>query len=471
MNPQKVENYCNNLWDESIIPELVEYIKNPCKSPAFDPDWEQNGFLQQAIEQFSAWAKQHAPKDMQLDVLQLPGRTPLLFIEVPGHNDDTILMYGHMDKQPEMVGWEPELGPWKPVMRDNKLYGRGGADDGYALFASLTALLALQEQNIPHARCVIIIEACEESGSYDLPYYIDHLQDRIGEPSLVICLDSGAGNYQQLWNTTSLRGMVCGDLSVKVLTEGVHSGAAGGVVPESFTILRDVLNRIENSATGEITLPECKADIPTQRLEQAAVAANVLQDETYRCFPFVNENVEPGGKTPVENILLRTWHPSLAVTGLDGMPNIANAGNVLRPETTVRLAFRLPPTCNATRAAEAIKIALETSPPHQAEVKFTLDAAESGWNAPAVSKWLANACDAASDAFFNAECVSMGEGGSIPFMGMLGEKFPKAQFLITGVLGPKSNAHGPNEFLHIPMVKKVTCCVAAVVAKHFEALA
>lgn len=471
MNHQKIEEFANQTWDSSIINELVEYIKIPCKSPMFDKNWQQNGFMDKAMQQLAAWAKHHAAKDMQMDVVQLPERTPLLMIEIPGQIDETILMYGHMDKQPEMTGWEEGLGPWKPVIRDNKLYGRGAADDGYALFASLTAILALQEQNIPHARCVIIIEACEESGSYDLPFYIDHLKEKIGEPNLVICLDSGAGNYEQMWSTTSLRGVTMGDLTVQVLTEGVHSGAAGGAVPESFQLLRQLLSRIEDEKTGEILLPECQVEIPEQRLEQAKLAAEILDTDVYRCYPFTDENSLPRGATPEENLLLRTWHSNLAVIGIEGIPPLAEAGNVLRPYTTARLSFRLPPTCNPKKASRAIKAALEKDPPYNAKVTYNDLDGQGGWNAPAVAPWLHNAANEASKTYFHKDTAYMGEGGSIPFMGLLGEKFPEAQFLITGVLGPKSNAHGPNEFLNIPFAKKLTCCVADVVAAHYKEFA
>ncbi len=467
MDTQKINTYVEKAWDESIINELIDYIKIPCKSPAYDAEWAQHGFIEQAINQMTQWAKKHAPKDMQLEVLRLPGRTPLIYIEIPGQNDETVLLYGHMDKQPEMAGWDENLGPWKPVLRDDKLYGRGGADDGYAMFAALTAIRALEEQNIPHARCIVLIEACEESGSYDLPPYIDHLKNRIGTPDLIVCLDSGCGNYQQLWSTTSLRGMVAGNLRIEILTEGVHSGSASGVVPSSFRILRQLLSRIEDEKTGKILLPECFVEIPKQRQQQAATAAQVLDKAIYQCFPFVAE-ANPTKLDPEQALLLRTWEPTLSVTGVAGIPAIEHAANTLRPYTTVKLSFRLPPTCDINAAEIAIKKPLENDPPYGAKVTFTPEQNGSGWNAPAVSDWLAQASDEASQAFFGEKCVYMGEGGSIPFMGMLGEKFPQAQFLITGVLGPKSNAHGPNEFLHIPTGKKVTACVAYVLAKHYH---
>ncbi len=467
MNQQQLKQFIDNTWDESIIPSLVDYIKIPNKSPMFDADWFANGYMEQAMELIRSWCEQHAVPNMHIEVVRLDGRTPLLYIDIPGEHDDTVLLYGHMDKQPEMTGWEQGLGPWTPVLRDDKLYGRGGADDGYSAYASLTAIKALQEQGIKHSRCVILIEGCEESGSYDLPFYIDHLSDRIGTPSLVVCLDSGAANYKQLWSTTNLRGVVSANLSVNILTEGVHSGYASGIVPDSFQILRQLLSRVHDQNTGDILLPELIADIPAQRIEQAHQTAKVVGQGVVRSQPFV-EGAKPMRDDISELILNRTWRATLTVTGIDDIPTIKNAGNVLRPRTTVKLSFRVPPTCHVDTAAKAIKKALEVDPPYNAQVNCNIEETGPGWNAPAVAPWLDEALHEASNTYFGKPAMYLGEGGSIPFMGMLGEKFPEAQFLITGVLGPKSNAHGPNEFLHIPMGKNITCCVAHVLAKQAQ---
>ena len=469
MKSEELHQFCNKIWDNSVVPELIDYIRIPNKSPMFDPDWQAHGYMEDAVAQFERWCLAQNIPGMQLDVVRLPDRTPLLFMDIPGDSDETILLYGHLDKQPEMTGWREGLGPWEPVIEGDKLYGRGGADDGYATFASLTAIKALQEQQIPHARCVVIIEACEESGSFDLPYYIDHLAGRIGKPELVICLDSGCGNYDQLWNTTSLRGLIGGELRVEILSEGVHSGDASGVVPSSFRILRQLLDRIDESHSGVVAANEFNVQIPRQRIQQAEIAAEVLQEEVYAKFPFIGET-QPASVDLVELVLNRTWRPALAVTGADGLPTIDNAGNVLRPLTSVKLSLRLPPTCDAKIATQKLKDLLESDPPYGAKISFKPDWDASGWHAPPMVDWLEQAIDEASMNCFGAPAVHMGEGGSIPFMGMLGEKFPDAQFLITGVLGPQSNAHGPNEFLHIPTAKKLTCCVAEVIAKHYETL-
>ncbi len=483
-----IERFVSQKWDDEIIPQLVEYIRIPNKSPMFDADWAQHGYMDAAVALMESWANSQTLPGMTLEVVRLEGRTPLIFIEIPSSHvspdgpgsgntrrgEDCVLLYGHLDKQPEMTGWDEGLGPWEPVLKDDKLFGRGGADDGYAIFGSLTAIQALQQQGIPHARCVVLIEACEESGSYDLPAYVDHLAGRIGKPSLVVCLDSGCGNYEQLWCTTSLRGLAGGNLTVKVLEEGVHSGDASGIVPSSFRLMRQLLSRIEDETTGRILLDGLHVPLPSDRMAQAQTVADVLGGAVYDKFPLLpgmTPMFEGGGATGdlTELVLNRTWRPSLSVTGVDGIPPLESAGNVLRPYTSLKLSLRIPPTLDGKRAGELLKDALESDPPNGAEVTLELEKASSGWNAPTMAPWLEQAIETASQEFFGEPAIYMGEGGTIPFMGMLGEKFPGAQFMITGVLGPHSNAHGPNEFLHIPMGKRVTASVARVVADHWVA--
>jgi acetylornithine deacetylase/succinyl-diaminopimelate desuccinylase-like protein len=466
MDKSAIRTHVERLWDESIVAELVEYIRIPNKSVAFDRDWKAHGHMDRVVARFEDWARRQPIRGMKLEVVRLEGRTPLLFMEIPGDSKDCVLLYGHMDKQPEMSGWREGLGPWDPVLEGDRLYGRGSADDGYATFACLGALGALQANSVKHARCVVIIEACEESGSFDLPHYIAHLAPRIGQPSLCIALDSGCGNYDQLWLTTSLRGLVGGKLQVDVLTEGVHSGDAGGVVPDSFRIVRQLLSRVEDEATGKVLAPEFYATIPDARLKQAAATAAVLGDDISTKFPFI-EHTRPVSNNPAELILNRAWRPALSIIGADGLPSTGNAGNVLRPGTAVSLSLRLPPTVDPKVASRKLKSILENDPPYGCKVTFQPNWGAAGWNAPELSPWLERSLDAASNDYFGKPTAYMGEGGTIPFMGMLGERFPQSQFLITGVLGPHANAHGPNEFLHIPTAKKVTCCVAKVIADHF----
>lgn len=463
-NHQKLYNYVEKQWQDEIIPSLCEYIKIPNKSPNFDEQWQEHGYMEQAVTHIANWCTAHAPKQMHLEVLRIPGRTPLIYMEIPGQIDKTVLLYGHLDKQPEMTGWDEDLAPWKPVLKNGRLYGRGGADDGYAAYASLTAIRALEDQNVPIPRCVLLIEACEESGSYDLPFYIDLVKDRLGQPSLIICLDSGAGNYEQLWMTTSLRGNVVGELTVELINEGVHSGNASGIVADSFRIARHLISGIEDEVTGEIKVPQLHCTIPEERVKQAEYCAKVLGDEVYSEFPW-HPGVKPVVLDKQELILNRTWRPALTVTGADGFPAIANAGNVMRPKTAFKLSMRIPPKVDPKFAAQALEEALLEKPLYNAKVTFKLDSSSPGWDAPVLAPWLAQAADEASRIYYDKPAAYMGEGGTIPFMGMLGEKFPDAQFMITGVLGPHSNAHGPNEFLHLDMVQKLTACVAYVISR------
>jgi acetylornithine deacetylase/succinyl-diaminopimelate desuccinylase-like protein len=455
------------FWDDAIVPALIDYIRIPAKSPHFDPEWQKNGHIERAAQLAFDWCRAHALPGMTLELVRLEGRTPLLFIELPASgavNAGPVLVYGHLDKQPEMTGWRDGFGPWTPVIEDGRLYGRGGADDGYSVFCALAALRELRASGRAHARIAMMIECCEESGSTDLPAYLDALAPRVGAPALVIGLDSGCGNYDQLWGTTSLRGIVNGVLTVEVLSEGVHSGDASGVVASSFRIARRLLDRIEDSATGAIVADSAfHAPIPKERVAQAVDAAGVLGDELWRRFPFV-PGMQPMGADLPERILNRTWRPFLGVIGADGLPAPAAAGNVLRPKTALSLSLRLPPTAAAEPAAKRLKQILEADPPYGASVRFDYEQAAEGWSAPPTAAWLAAAIDAASREHYGEPAMWMGEGGTIPFMAMLGAKYPAAQFLITGVLGPHSNAHGPNEFLHIGYARKLTACVADILA-------
>jgi acetylornithine deacetylase/succinyl-diaminopimelate desuccinylase-like protein len=467
MDTSKASLFIDALWSDSIVAQLTDYIRIPNKSPHFDPEWQAHGHMDAAVRLIEKWCREYAPPGSTIEVVRLPNRTPLIFMDIPGSGDDCVLLYGHLDKQPEMTGWESGLGPWTPVLRGDKLFGRGGADDGYSAFASLAAIRTLAEQKLPHARCVVLIEACEESGSYDLPYYIDALAARIGKPSLIVCLDSGCGNYDQLWSTTSLRGMAGGVLRATVLTEGVHSGDASGVVASSFRVIRELLSRLEDEHTGAIKPSFLHVDIPEQRRQQARATTSALGTAVYDKFPFV-PGMRPMSDDLTELALNRTWRPALSITGAEGLPALQDSGNVLRPTTAVKISLRLPPTLKSVPAGKALKELFEKDPPYGAKVEFTGEKAADGWNAPPVSPWLENSLNSASRTFFGRDSMYMGEGGTIPFMAMLGEKFPQAQFVITGVLGPHSNAHGPNEFLHLPTARKLTACVAQVLSDHYE---
>jgi acetylornithine deacetylase/succinyl-diaminopimelate desuccinylase-like protein len=457
-------------WDAEIVPALTQYIRIPAKSPHFEPQWESAGHIERAIQLAHTWVAKQPVRGLTMEIVRLPDRTPLLYFDIAGAGDNTVLLYGHLDKQPEMIGWREGYGPWDPLYENGKLYGRGGADDGYAVFAALSAIGALQTQGIAHARCVGMIETCEESGSYDLPAYLDALAPRMGKVDFVVGLDSGCGDYERLWATTSLRGLAGGILTVEVLTEGVHSGDASGVVPSSFRIARKLLDRIEDCTTGRVLVEEFHASIPAERAEQAARAADILGKIVIDKYPFTGKT-QPMLADRAEALLNRTWRPALSVTGADGMPAIANAGNVLRPQTSLKLSLRLPPPIDGDRASRSLKQVLEADPPYGATVRFEGESGATGWNAPPTQSWLSRAIDDASLQFYGRPAAAMGEGGTIPFMAMLGKHFPDAQFLITGVLGPHANAHGPNEFLHVPYAKKLTACVASILSAHARSAA
>jgi acetylornithine deacetylase/succinyl-diaminopimelate desuccinylase-like protein len=470
MNVAGAKELVEQVWEQSAIPAIAEYIKIPNQSPLFDPLWATNGHQEAAIDLIVNWTKEQNVEGLQLEVVRAEARTPLILITLdatPGC-EETILLYGHLDKQPPMKeAWSEGLGPWTPVLRDGKLYGRGSADDGYAVFSAVTAFKVLQTQNIPHARCVLLIEACEESGSKDLPFYINHKAEHIGSPSLVICLDSGCGDYNHMWLTTSLRGMMLAEVRVRIIDEAVHSGSASGIVPSTFRIMRELLDRVEDCKTGEILIREAHCDISEKTYQYAREMAETLGEPLSAHYAFV-PGAQPVTLDPVEQALNATWKPTLCYTGASGLPDIKDAGNVLRTETALKLSFRLPPPVQPADFEEALARVILKDPPYNAQIVFNVEKGAAGWCMPPLKPWLEKSLMDASLAAFGKPVRLQGEGGSIPFMGMLGRKFPQTQFVITGVLGPGSNAHGPNEFLHIAAAKNITLCVALLIQDHFK---
>lgn len=471
MDDTAAAGHVERTWDDDVLPVLRDYIRIPNVSVAYDAGWREAGHMERATGLLEDWCRRQAAERLdgaRVEVQQVEGRTPLLLVDVPptgdGPRDDTVLLYGHLDKQPPLAGWRPGLGPWEPVLDGDRLYGRGGADDGYSTFAALTALGAVRAAGGAHGRCLVLIEASEESGSPDLSAHLALLGDRLGQPSLVVALDSWCGDWDRLWVTTSLRGLVDLTLRVQVLTEGVHSGSAGGVVPSSFRILRTLLSRVEDERTGELLVRELHADVPEQRLRQITATAPDLDDFAAR-FPLAGDTRPERASTEAQ-LVARTWQPALEVVGVGGAPPPGEAGNVLRPWTAAKLSLRLPPTADPVAAADAVARRLTTDPPYQAEVTVERGAAEPGWHVPPDAPWLTAALDGASRAAFGAPARALGEGGTIPFMGLLGRRFPEAQFVITGVLGPGSNAHGPNEFLHVPTARRVTLATAHLLDSH-----
>ena len=460
---EAIHAWVDEQWESHVLPSLSDFIEIPALSPAFDDDWAANGYLDDTIDLFLGWLNSLPMKGMSCNVHRLEGRTPVLTITIEGTGDGEVLFYSHLDKQPPVTGWSDGKGPWIPVREDPWLYGRGSVDDGYGGYLSVLSILALQQHGIPHPKATYLIETCEESGSFDLPAYLDELSDILGTPDLVVVMDSGAGDYERLWVTTSLRGLVGGTLKVGVCEEGVHSGMAGGIIPSSFRIARSIISRIEDESTGQVLLPELSVDFSDELHGEAQGIADVLGEKVWTDLPAL-DGVEPQTPGLKEIVLSGNWRPSLSVTGVDGMPSLKHAGNVLRTHTSFKLSMRIPPGVDAAAAEGAMSSALEANPPHGAHVSFTADAAANGFSAPPMDPSFREALNTASLATFGNPMQVFFEGGTIPFLAMMQEKYPNANFLVTGSLGPGGNAHGPDEKLHIPATKCVTTCLTAAIA-------
>ena len=473
MDAERALALSTEMWDTTILPALSAYIEIPNQSPDFDPEWESNGHMDAAVGVMVEWVKAQKVEGLTLQVLKEPGRTPLIFgiIEASsptagGESEKSALLYAHLDKQPPMTeDWAEGLGPYTPVVKEGRLFGRGGADDGYGIFAAITAVKTVQDQGLPHGRMVLLVEASEESSSVDLPHYVETLAGDIGDVDLVVCLDSGASNLDCLWSTTSLRGCVNVELKVSVLDDGVHSGAASGIVPDTFRIARALLNRVEDAESGRVIGDVFYTDIPPLRMEQATRAGEILGSTISDCFPW-KAGVVPVVDDPVEKLLNKTWRPTLTVTGADGLPPTASAGNVLRRSTTLKLSVRLPPTVDSAEATAYLRAELTRDPPYGAHVEVTGDHSGSGWEAPPEPAWLLAAMNDASQAFYGNDAGFIGEGWSIPFLKMLNNRYPAAGMICAGVLDGFANAHGPNESFDIAYAKKLSACIGFILAQH-----
>ena len=453
-------DYIRRNWTDSVLPSLCDFIRIPAQSPSFDPDWEARGELDQAIELFCSWLDTLGIEDMTYETHRLPGRTPILLVDVPGTGSGDVLFYSHLDKQPPVTDlWSEGKHPFDPVFESPYLFGRGSVDDGYGGYLCALAVQTLRSHDVPHPRCRFLIETCEESGSFDLPPYLDSLSDEIGTPDLVVVLDSGAGDYENIWVTESLRGLVAGTLKVEVSSEGVHSGFAGGIIPETFRIARNLISRVENSTTGEILVPELHVEIDESLRNRAERIVEVLGDSVWNGFPML-DGVEPQVIDPVEVVLNGNWRPALAVIGANGFPSTADAGNVLRPFSEFSLSFRIPPGVDSEIALQAVKKILESNPPHGAKVTFSPVVGADGFRAPPLHPSIDSALNRAAQHLYGENWMPLFEGGTIPFLSMMQNRFPDAAFLVTGSMGPDGNAHGPDEKLHVPASENLTLAIS-----------
>lgn len=459
-------------WRRSL-PEFAELVAVPALSPAFDPDGARSAHLAAAAALLRESAVRTGLPGLSAEVVTLEGLSPTVCVTVPAtpglEDAPPALLYGHYDRQPPLGPWRAGLAPFSPVIEGDRLYGRGAADDAWAAFGAFGALVGLAETGQAHRRVVLLVEGSEESGSPDLPAYLDRLRPEIGRPDLVVALDTGGPTDDRLWRSASLRGLVNLVLRVSVLAESVHSGSLGGVVPDSFRIVRRLLDRLEDPQTGRVRLAELWADPPPDVRRQAESLAAELGDADLRQL-----STRPGlrldGESPADRLLRRTWEPTLAVIGQDGLPPLAEAGNVLRPTTALGLSVRLPPTVSAESAAEALRATLAADPPSGAEVGVEVISTGDGFFAGRLPEWLTRALDDASQATFGRPAGVTGEGGSIPFLAALGARYPEAAIVATGVLTPGTNAHGPNESLHLPTAERVTACLAWLLAAQAEAV-
>jgi acetylornithine deacetylase/succinyl-diaminopimelate desuccinylase-like protein len=444
--------------------ELLEsFVSIRSLSPAFDPLWREHGEISRALDLFGTWASTLEIPGLRWRRSDISGRTPALVVEIPPssqrESSGGVLIYGHLDKQPASAPWHEDTDPFVATRSGDLLYGRGVVDDGYSLPCALLALESLAQAGLEYPRTTVIIEASEESGSPDLDAHIDALMSLLGDVELVICLDSGGLDDRRLWVTTSLRGNLVLTVDVEVLQHGVHSGSAGGVVPSSFRIMRQILDRLEDSTTGEVIPDFLRPSIPSSVLEHALELANDLDDPLARAFPIV-DGLVLDGSSGEERIVRQTWGPSVAYTGVDGMPPLKDGGNVLRPHTTVKISLRLPPTIEAASAQESLVDLLSSDPPSGSRVTVRAETPANGWVAPPFSRLVAGALEEGSRAGFHELPGFCGEGGSIPFLSTLVDRFPHAQVVATGALIPGSNAHGPDESLQISTAVGVCTAVA-----------
>ena len=448
----------SEFWDKKALPSLMDFIRIPALSTAFDAEWKKHGYLYQTCEHVAAWIQKQIP-DAKCEIIQDGERTPCLFVEILSKNveknDTTVAFYGHFDRQPEASGWGEGLGPWNPVIRNGKLYGRGTSDDGYSVYMMIAAIAALREKQIDHPRCIGIFETQEESGSLDLPYYLQKLKDRFNNPTSLFVLDSHCGDYQRVWLSASLRGIMSGTLTVKTLDHGVHSGTYSGMVPDAFAIAQTLLTRLHDPITGEVKIDACHTQIPETRRQQLTYASEVLGDLVWNHSPLL-EGVSTKLNKNDEILVNITWKPALTVIGVEGLPCIANAANVVTKEVKFALSMRLPPNINTKLAAQSVRETLLKNPPYGAHVDWTNVNVHPGWAMKSANVKNEELLDQASQIVFGQKAVFTGQGGSMSVIADFEKTFPNSTIVLTGILGPDSNAHAPNESLDIQYTKQLT---------------
>ncbi len=463
---KEIDQWIEEAWRGETLEALKDVIRIPSKSRAFDEDWETHGFLTAVLKKAQTWGRKLFPNGA-FEIIQDPGLTPILFVDIPATDEGferPAFFYGHFDKQPEAEGWAAGLGPWEPVVRNGRLYGRGAADDCYSFYASLTAAKALDEFKIARPRVTGLFETDEESGSRDLPFYLEKMREEIGNPAFLGIFDLSVRDYERLWLTQSLRGVVSFTMKVSVLETPVHSGTASGIVPSSFAIVRMLLDRLEDPCTGRVKLREFHAEIPAFHQKGLEEEAALAGDAVFAEFPY-KDGTQPRHAAALEALRANAWEPALSILGAEGLPSISSATAVIRPSTAVALSFRVPPGVDAKKALQAAIDAVTTNVPFNASVEIDNPRAESGFESPELDPWLSEALEELSKEYFGNSFAKTYEGATIGTLGAFRRNFSQSCFLNTGVLGSKEHAHAPNESLDLQYVAKFTQILSKVVAR------
>jgi acetylornithine deacetylase/succinyl-diaminopimelate desuccinylase-like protein len=387
-NAEATAAYVEKWWADWYVKGLCEFIEIPNLSPMFDAEFYTNGTTQAAAKHVDDYINKLEIKGITKHSFTPEGKPPMyVYVVEANGNDKNVMCYGHLDKQPWMMPWREGLGPTKAVIEGDFLYGRGGADDGYAPFSCALAIKNLQVQGLPHPRFALVLETEEESGSPNLLELLALSKEAIGTPDIMFCMDSGAFNWDQLWMTSSLRGIICLDVQIDCAHGGYHSGEVGGIVPETMRIMRHLLDRIDDSKTG-MCCEALNCEIPERFKTEAKFMAELSGPEMYKKY-HVCEGVDCMHEEGIDQMYLNnTWRANMAITGAAGLPAIQTAGNVCRPSTSMRLSIRLPPKVNPDDAYAAVTKLLTTDVPYNAKVICTSQGKGQGWCMGELSPWL-----------------------------------------------------------------------------------
>ena len=460
MDKKSFEKYIEKMFTYNMIPNLMNFIRIPNLSPAYDYEWNTNGLLLKAANLIIAYAKSLEIKNAQINLIQDKGYSPLIFIEIPASrpNDNrTVLLYAHFDKQPHGTGWDDDKGPTKPVIQNGRLYGRGSADDGYASFSMLTAIKACQEHNCPLPRICLIFEGAEESTDEHLTYYFNKLLPIIGENVIAfIPLDSGCADYDRLWITNSLRGVCDYEINIQTLDNNISFGPeASGRIAENLFILRKAIDAVMDTSTGDVKIEEFYVkDIPEEIQEEMDKEIEIVGEQFFKEIPLY-EGVKPLKTDIKEAMINNRWKPTCSILGIDNCPKIEDNGFGVKKSITVKMSMRLPPGIDSHAALEALKKVVKENIYFDAKVKFLSAEVADGWKLTNFSEKTKNVLNKASKEYFGNELVFKGMGGSIPFITYFQTKYPNADVICTGILGADCFEHGPNENLHLEACKKM----------------